>query len=209
LVAEVESLAAAGVVEVTLLGQNVNSYGRDITLALRRQIAAGSAPAGDPLPPAPAWRAGRTWVAEGARRARPLFGDLLRAVGQVPGIRRVRFTSPHPKDLRPETIEAMASEPAVCEQLHLPLQAGSDAVLARMHRGYTSARYLERLAAARAAKQGRGPRVRAAAPATSRKGPAVTGQPTGDRALRSPASEKQRAGTLAMGARRQAKRDSR
>ncbi|MGH3067136.1 MAG: hypothetical protein ACRDMI_00960 [Streptosporangiaceae bacterium] len=67
----------------------------------------------------------------------------------------------------------------------------------------------ERLAAARAAKQGRGPRVRAAAPATSRKGPAVTGQPTGDRALRSPASEKQRAGTLAMGARRQAKRDSR
>ncbi|MGH9067592.1 MAG: MiaB/RimO family radical SAM methylthiotransferase [Acidimicrobiales bacterium] len=151
LVAEVESLAAAGVVEVTLLGQNVNSYGRDITLALRRQIAAGSAPAGDPLPPAPAWRAGRTWVAEGARRARPLFGDLLRAVGQVPGIRRVRFTSPHPKDLRPDTIAAMAEVPAVCEHLHLPLQAGSDSTLAAMHRGYTAGRYLERLAAARAA----------------------------------------------------------
>jgi hypothetical protein len=67
----------------------------------------------------------------------------------------------------------------------------------------------ERLTAARAAKQGRGPRGRAAAPGTSRKGPTVSGQPTGDRALRSPASEKQRASTLAAGARRQAKRDSR
>jgi hypothetical protein len=67
----------------------------------------------------------------------------------------------------------------------------------------------ERLAAARAAKQGRGPGGRAAAPATRRKAPAVSGQPTGDRALRSPASEKQRASTLATGGRRQAKRDSR
>jgi hypothetical protein len=68
---------------------------------------------------------------------------------------------------------------------------------------------VERLAAARAAKQGRGPGGRPAAPASSRKGPAVAGRPTGDRALRSPASEKRRAGTLATGARRQAKRDSR
>lgn len=68
---------------------------------------------------------------------------------------------------------------------------------------------VERLAAARAAKQGRGPGGRTAAPASSRKGPAVTGQRTGDRALRSPASEKRRASTLATGARRQAKRDSR
>ena len=114
-VAEVEALAAAGTVEVTLLGQNVNSYGRDIT------------------------------------RRRPLFADLLRAVGAVDGIRRVRFTSPHPKDLRPETIEAMATTPAACEHLHLPLQAGSDRTLAAMHRGYTADRYLARLAAARAA----------------------------------------------------------
>jgi tRNA-2-methylthio-N6-dimethylallyladenosine synthase len=63
----------------------------------------------------------------------------------------VRFTSPHPKDLSPETIEAMAATPAVCEHLHLPLQAGSDRVLAAMHRGYTAERYLGRLAAARAA----------------------------------------------------------
>ena len=113
--AEVEGLARRGVSEVTLLGQNVNSYGRDIT------------------------------------RRRPLFADLLRQVGAVEGIARIRFTSPHPKDLRPETIEAMASVPEVCEQLHLPLQSGSNRVLSAMRRGYTAERYLERLAAARAA----------------------------------------------------------
>jgi tRNA-2-methylthio-N6-dimethylallyladenosine synthase len=114
-VAEVESLASQGVVEVTLLGQNVNSYGRDLT------------------------------------KRRPLFAELLRAVGAVEGIRRVRYTSPHPKDLRPETIQAMAEVPAVCEHLHLPLQSGSDRVLAAMHRGYTAERYLARVEAARAA----------------------------------------------------------
>ncbi len=113
-VSEVQSLAASGTVEVTLLGQNVNSYGRDLT------------------------------------RRRPLFADLLRAIGGVDGIERVRFTSPHPKDLRPETVAAMADTPAVCEHLHLPLQSGSDGVLAAMHRGYTAERYLDRLAAARA-----------------------------------------------------------
>jgi tRNA-2-methylthio-N6-dimethylallyladenosine synthase len=72
-------------------------------------------------------------------------------VAAVPGIRRVRYTSPHPKDLRPETIDAMASEPGVCAHLHLPLQSGSDRVLAAMHRGYTAERYLARLADARRA----------------------------------------------------------
>ena len=67
------------------------------------------------------------------------------------GIERVRYTSPHPKDLRAETIAVMAANDTVCEHLHLPLQSGSDRVLAAMHRGYTAARYLERLAAARAA----------------------------------------------------------
>jgi len=117
IVHEVEALARDGVVEVTLLGQNVNSYGRDL----------------------------------GAGQYRPMFADLLRAVDAVDGVERVRFTSPHPKDLRPETIAAMAECPSVCEHLHLPLQAGSDRTLARMHRGYTAERYLERLAAARAA----------------------------------------------------------
>jgi tRNA-2-methylthio-N6-dimethylallyladenosine synthase len=138
---EVGALAAAGTVEVTLLGQNVNSYGRDLTTTLRRSADWRSA---DQL-------TGPAWAAADRPRARPLFADLLSAVGRVHGIRRVRFTSPHPKDLRPETIEAMATEPAVCPHLHLPLQAGSDRVLARMHRGYTAERYLERLAAARAA----------------------------------------------------------
>jgi tRNA-2-methylthio-N6-dimethylallyladenosine synthase len=115
LMTEVEALAGRGVTEVTLLGQNVNSYGRDLT------------------------------------RRRPLFADLLRQVGAVEGIRRVRFTSPHPKDLRPETIAAMAETEAVCNHLHLPLQSGSDATLASMRRGYTAERYLARLADARAA----------------------------------------------------------
>ncbi|MGD0083530.1 MAG: MiaB/RimO family radical SAM methylthiotransferase [Acidimicrobiales bacterium] len=143
LLREVESLAATGTVELTLLGQNVNSYGRDLTTRLRAGAAAVSQPE-------LVHDVGHAWVAEGARRPRPLFADLLRAVGAVPGIRRVRFTSPHPKDLRPETIAAMAETEAVCEQLHLPLQAGSDRVLAAMRRGYTAERYLERLAAARA-----------------------------------------------------------
>ncbi|HEV2767855.1 MAG TPA: tRNA (N6-isopentenyl adenosine(37)-C2)-methylthiotransferase MiaB [Acidimicrobiales bacterium] len=124
-VSEVEQLVDAGTVEVTLLGQNVNSYGRDLTRARRA--------AGEPV------------------RARPLFADLLRALGEVEGLRRVRFTSPHPKDLRPETITAMAETGVVCEHLHLPLQAGSDRTLAAMHRGYTGERYLEKLAQARAA----------------------------------------------------------
>jgi tRNA-2-methylthio-N6-dimethylallyladenosine synthase len=140
-VADVEALAGAGTVEVTLLGQNVNSYGRDITTDLYRD--AGWHLSGE--------RAGPLWAGAERPRARPLFADLLAAVARVDGIRRVRYTSPHPKDLRPETIEVMATEPAVCEHLHLPLQAGSDHTLAAMHRGYTAERYLERLAAARAA----------------------------------------------------------
>ncbi len=140
-VAEVEVLARTGTVEITLLGQNVNSYGRDITTALRAGATGGDA----------AWQAGPVWAGTTRPRARPLFADLLGAVGAVPGIRRVRYTSPHPKDLRPETIAAMAEVDTVCEHLHLPLQSGSDGVLSAMRRGYTASRYLERLSAARAA----------------------------------------------------------
>jgi tRNA-2-methylthio-N6-dimethylallyladenosine synthase len=124
IVAEVAALARDGVTEVTLLGQNVNSYGRDLQLAARR--------AGDD-----------------SARLGPLFADLLRDVGAVEGIRRVRYTSPHPKDMRPETFSAMAETAAVCEHLHYPLQSGSDRVLALMHRGYTAERYLDRLVDAR------------------------------------------------------------
>ena len=87
--------------------------------------------------------------ARGPHTARPLFSDLLCSVAEVSGIRRVRYTSPHPKDLRPETIDAMAQVPEVCEHLHLPLQSGSDNVLSAMHRGYTADRYIEKVDAAR------------------------------------------------------------
>jgi tRNA-2-methylthio-N6-dimethylallyladenosine synthase len=110
ILAEVQGLAARGVVEVTLLGQNVNTYGRDVTVP-------------------------------GASR-RPLFADLLRQVGAVDGVRRVRFTSPHPHDFTPDVIEAMAETPAVCEHIHFPLQSGSDRILRAMRRSYRSQRYL-------------------------------------------------------------------
>ena len=158
LVDEVRALAAGGVSEVTLLGQNVNSYGRDLALSRRgsaigngrggradRDGSGGGASAtGDDE-----WWCGPRWLSD--RRARALFADLLRQVGEVDGIRRVRFTSPHPKDLRPDTIAAMIDVPAVCEHLHLPLQSGSNRVLKAMRRGYTAERYLERLRAARVA----------------------------------------------------------
>jgi tRNA-2-methylthio-N6-dimethylallyladenosine synthase len=115
LISEATMLANSGVTEITVLGQNVNSYGRDIT--------------------------GR----------RPLFAELLRALGEVSGIERIRFTSPHPKDLRPETIAAMLETNSVCNQLHLPLQSGSNRVLTAMRRGYTVERYVEKLRAAREA----------------------------------------------------------
>jgi tRNA-2-methylthio-N6-dimethylallyladenosine synthase len=116
IVREVERLAADGVVEVTLLGQNVDTYGRDLAIDGRR---------------------------------RPIFADLLRMVGAVDGIRRVRFTSPHPNDFREDVALAMAETEAVCEQLHFPLQSGSDRILAAMHRGYNRARYVQKLAMAR------------------------------------------------------------
>ncbi|MEO8294304.1 MAG: tRNA (N6-isopentenyl adenosine(37)-C2)-methylthiotransferase MiaB [Gemmatimonadota bacterium] len=82
------------------------------------------------------------------------FADLLRAVGTVDGIRRIRFTSPYPTDFTPRVIEAMAATPAVCEHVHLPVQSGSNAVLRRMLRRYTRERYLEVVAELRAAIPG-------------------------------------------------------
>ncbi len=125
-VAEVRGLVADGVVEVTLLGQNVNSYGRDL-------VRAGEAAA----------LGGRT-----------LFAELLHALGEVDGLERVRFTSPHPKDMTSDVLAAMRDVPNVCEQLHLPLQSGSDRVLRRMQRSYRSARFLDLVAEARATVPG-------------------------------------------------------
>jgi tRNA-2-methylthio-N6-dimethylallyladenosine synthase len=111
LVTEVERLAADGVREVTLLGQNVNSYGRDL----------------------PADR-------------RVTFAHLLQLLDAVEGIERIRYTSPHPKDMREDVIRAHAELGALCEHIHLPLQSGSSAVLKRMRRTYTRERYLDRVA---------------------------------------------------------------
>ena len=114
ILAEVQDLAAHGVVEVTLLGQNVNTYGRDLTVP------------GSPR--------------------RPLFARLLREVDGVAGIRRIRFTSPHPHDFTGDVIDAMAESEHVCEHIHFPLQSGSDRVLRAMQRSYRRERYLEWLA---------------------------------------------------------------
>ncbi len=126
IVAEAQGLVDQGVVEITLLGQNVNSYGRDLAIAAR---AAGDSDV----------------------RLRPMFGELLRRVGEIDGIRRVRYTSPHPKDMTPDVFAAMAETPSVVPHLHFPLQSGSDRVLKAMHRGYTGERYLEKLGQAREA----------------------------------------------------------
>jgi tRNA-2-methylthio-N6-dimethylallyladenosine synthase len=111
LVEEVQRLAADGVREVTLLGQNVNSYGRDLP-----------------------------------RGAKASFAELLAMVDAVDGIERLRYTSPHPKDMREDVIRAHAELPSVCEHIHLPLQSGSGRVLKAMRRTYDRARYLDRVA---------------------------------------------------------------
>jgi tRNA-2-methylthio-N6-dimethylallyladenosine synthase len=119
ILAEVQALGRRGVVEVTLLGQNVNTYGRDLT-----------------VPDSP---------------RRPLFAELLRAVNDVDGLRRIRFTSPHPHDFTPDVIDAMADSDKVCEHIHFPLQSGSDRVLRVMRRSYRRERYLGWLDRIRAA----------------------------------------------------------
>ena len=111
LVAEVERQAGEGVREVTLLGQNVCSYGRDLP-----------------------------------KEARTGFAELLGRLDAVPGIERIRYTSPHPKDIREDVIDAHATLPSVCEHIHLPLQSGSSRILKAMRRTYGRERYLDRVA---------------------------------------------------------------
>jgi tRNA-2-methylthio-N6-dimethylallyladenosine synthase len=111
---EIRALVAEGVIEVTLLGQNVNTYGVEF---------------GD----------------KGA------FAKLLRACGDIEGLERVRFTSPHPAAFTDDVIEAMAETPNVMPQLHMPLQSGSDKVLKDMRRSYRSEKYLGIIERVRAA----------------------------------------------------------
>jgi tRNA-2-methylthio-N6-dimethylallyladenosine synthase len=111
LVAEVERLAGDGVREVTLLGQNVNSYGRDLP-----------------------------------RGRKTTFAELLAMLDGIDGVERIRYTSPHPKDMREDVIRAHAELPSVCEHIHLPLQSGSSRILKAMRRTYDRRRYLDRVA---------------------------------------------------------------
>ena len=111
LVAEAQRLAADGVREVTLLGQNVNSYGRDLP-----------------------------------KGAKTTFAELLATVDAIEGIDRIRYTSPHPKDMRADVVAAHAELESLCEHIHLPLQAGSSRVLKAMRRTYTRERYMDRVA---------------------------------------------------------------
>ena len=111
LVTEVRQLAEDGVREVTLLGQNVNSYGRDLR-----------------------------------RDERVTFAELLEQLDAIDGIERIRYTSPHPKDMRADVIKAHAELPSLCEHIHLPLQSGSSSILKRMRRTYSRERYLDRVA---------------------------------------------------------------
>ncbi len=141
---EARTLAGSGYREVTLLGQNVNSYGHD-------------------LPAEPRFGHVDTTRAVGRRielESRPDLAELIRAIdairtdGDVPAIPRLRFVTSHPWDLSDRLISAMADCPSVCEHLHLPVQSGDDAVLRRMGRQYSVGHYLERLAAIRAAVPG-------------------------------------------------------
>jgi tRNA-2-methylthio-N6-dimethylallyladenosine synthase len=106
---EIETLAAQGIREVTLLGQNVNSYGQTLP--------------------------GETD-----------FTQLISAIGKVPGVGRIRFTTSHPKDLSPRLIACFGEIASLCEHIHLPVQSGSDRVLRRMNRGYTAEAYREKVA---------------------------------------------------------------
>ena len=141
IVEEARSIAAAGYREVTLLGQNVNSYGHDLDAEPRFAHV-----------DAERW-AGRRLDLHG----RPDLAELIRAIDGIrtadgrPAIERLRFVTSHPWDLSDRLIAAMADCRSVCEHLHLPVQSGDDAVLRRMGRQYTIEHYLERLARIREA----------------------------------------------------------
>lgn len=110
LLSDIAKMAGEGVREVTLLGQNVNAYGRDLPKAQRIT-----------------------------------FAELLREVDAIDGIDRIRYTSPHPKDIREDVMQAHAELPALCEHIHLPLQSGSSTILKSMRRTYNRDRFLDRV----------------------------------------------------------------
>jgi tRNA-2-methylthio-N6-dimethylallyladenosine synthase len=133
ILAEVTSLVDQGVLEVTLLGQNVNAYG--VSFASDERLREDPANWDERLRVDPA-----NWSE--VPRDRGAFAALLRACGDIEGLERVRFTSPHPAEFTDDVIEAMATTPNVCPTLHMPLQSGSDRILKAMRRSYRAERYL-------------------------------------------------------------------
>ena len=109
---EARQLVSEGVKEITLLGQNVNSYGRDLKIE---------------------------------NKSRPYFTKLLEQLNEIAGLERIRFTSPHPKDFKEDTIYAVKELEKVCNQIHVPLQSGSSRILSKMHRGYNKERFIEKV----------------------------------------------------------------
>ena len=109
---EAKQLVESGIKEITLLGQNVNSYGRDLKID---------------------------------NKSSPYFAKLLTQLNEIDGLSRIRFTSPHPKDFKEETIYAVKELDKVCNQIHVPLQSGSSKLLSRMHRGYNKERFIQKI----------------------------------------------------------------
>ena len=109
---EIKNLSNEGIKEITLLGQNVNSYGRDLMIDNKRS---------------------------------PYFTQLLYKIHEIDGIERIRFTSPHPKDFKRETLVAVSELPKIANQIHIPVQSGSDKILSSMHRGYNQKKYLSKI----------------------------------------------------------------
>ena len=109
---EIKNLSNEGIKEITLLGQNVNSYGRDLMIDNKRS---------------------------------PYFTQLLYKIHEIDGIERIRFTSPHPKDFKKETLVAVSELPKIANQIHIPVQSGSDKILSSMHRGYNQKKYLSKI----------------------------------------------------------------
>ena len=109
---EAKQLVESGIKEITLLGQNVNSYGRDLKID---------------------------------NKSTPYFAKLLAQLNEIDGLSRIRFTSPHPKDFKEETIYAVKDLDKVCNQIHVPLQSGSSKLLSKMHRGYNKERFIQKV----------------------------------------------------------------
>ena len=109
---EATRLCDNGTREICLLGQNVNSYGRDLKID---------------------------------NKSRPYFAQLLHKLNEIDGLERIRFTSPHPKDFKEETINAVKSLSKVCNQIHVPLQSGSSDILSKMHRGYNKEKFIQKV----------------------------------------------------------------